>query len=160
MKVQFTRTPPKEFSAYVEGEVADLPEKDARYLVGLGIAAVPRALEGDTRHESSRTEIVGRGNETEVVVRGRGANIVQITSPEADAAKPKEDAPTADPITEEERRVASRAESESLVKQEAGRTGGFIDETAPDPRAKGPVTQGAQPGKTTAPAKEPVDPKK
>lgn len=129
MKIRFVRTPPAEYSAYVEGEETDnLSDKDARYLITLGIAAEVRSSEGaSTQHVSSRTEIVGADNQTEVVVTGRGANIKTVSDPE----KAKLDAPgvAGKLVTDDVRRAASKEVATGLVKQEAARTGGFVDET-------------------------------
>lgn len=135
MKVQFVRTPPQEYASYIEGETVDLPDQEARNLLGLGIVAQPRGGDGDTRMVSNRTEIVGTtSNDTQVVVEGRGANIVRVRSPETDKLVPTAELDQqrlADAPTAEQRTAAERAEAEALVKQEAGRTGGFEDETKP-----------------------------
>lgn len=129
MKIRFTRTPPAEYSAYVEGEeTSNLSDQEARYLIGLGLAAEVRTSpNSSTQHVSSRTEIVGEGNETEVVITGRGANIKTVSDPEK--AKLNLPGVAGKPVTDDLRKAASKETATGLVKQEAGRTGGFVDET-------------------------------
>jgi hypothetical protein len=157
MKIRFTRTPPAEFSAYVEGEeTSNLSEVEARYLIGLGFAAQVRESENaSTQHVSSRTEIVGADNQTEVVVTGRGANIKTISDP-SKVTLPRTGT-VENPVTDELRLAASKEAATGLVKQEAGRTGGFVDETeAALPTAKDGEKQMSDAAKAEAKEREAV----
>lgn len=145
MKIRFVRTPPAEYNGYVEGSDAEIEEKEARYLIGLGIAVDPaRVNRFGTRSVSDRTEIVGADNQTEVIVTGRGANIASVHSPESDpmAEELARNSETETAVSGAARRAASRTESEGLVLQEANRHGSFADNVQPVDLANPPAVSG------------------
>jgi len=130
MKIRFTRTPPTEYNGYVEGEEVDLAEREARNLIGLGFAvAVRDSGSAGTLSVSNRTEIVGRDNEPQVVVEGRGANITKVRDPADDKLIQEGfDRNNDGQISDEERKEAEKSAAQNLVLQESSRTGGVEEE--------------------------------